>query len=126
MFRCVSLAALGLLVAASVQAQVTRQFPATALRGEVLVTQPPEILVNGKPALLAPGARIRRQDNMLVMSGAIVGQKLIAHYTIDSLGSVHDVWVLSADEMAKRPWPTTPQQAQQWSFDWSAQAWTKP
>jgi hypothetical protein len=40
-------------------AQAPRNFPATALRGEIVITQPPELLLNRQPARLAPGARIR-------------------------------------------------------------------
>jgi hypothetical protein len=36
------------------------------------------------------------------------------------------VWILTADEAARKPWPTTPAEAQAWSFDPVAQAWTKP
>ena len=51
-------------------AQTPRNFPATALRGELVITAPPEVLLNKKPARLAPGSRLRGQDNMLVMTGA--------------------------------------------------------
>lgn len=105
---------------------VQRNFPANALRGVLTVLEPPEAVLNGRPARLAPGVRIRAQNNMLVLSGAAAGQKLVVHYTIDPLGLVKDVWVLTPAEMAKTPWPTTPQQAQAWSFDPVAQVWSKP
>jgi hypothetical protein len=54
-------------------AQVPATFPATALRGELVVTQPPDVLLNGKPARLAPGARIRNEDNRFEVSGALAG-----------------------------------------------------
>jgi hypothetical protein len=107
-------------------AQGIRSFPANALRGEVQVTQTPELLLNGKPARLAPGARIRGQDNMLVMSGAITGQRFKAHYTVDISGLLLDVWVLTPQELAKRVWPSTPEQAATWRFDPVAQEWSRP
>ena len=113
-------------LAGSAAAQVQRVFPQTALRGALVVTDPPEIALNDKPAHLAPGARIRDARNMLVLSGALVGQRLLVNYTLDPLGLVHDVWILTPDEAAKRPWPTTPQQAQQWVFDPAAQTWSRP
>ncbi len=126
MYRCAFTACAALVAVAPAAAQVARQFPATALRGEVIVTAPPEVALNGKPARLAPGARIRGQDSMLVMSGAAVGQKLVVHYTVDSSGQLRDVWILRPEELARKPWPVTPLEAGQWSFDPIAQVWTKP
>ena len=107
-------------------AQTSRPFPANALRGDLLITQPPELLLNGRPARLSPGARIRGSNNMLQMSGALVGLPLLVHYTLEPSGGVHNVWVLTADEAARKPWPTTPEEAQRWVFNPAAQAWTKP
>ena len=135
MFRCAAPAAarrvfVGLLVAAlaaaSPWAVAQRNFPATALRGELVVTQAPEILLNRQPARLAPGARIRAADNLMQMSGALTGQRLLVHYTRDSLGQLLDVWVLTAAEASRRPWPSTPEQAATWVFNADAQRWTAP
>lgn len=115
-----------LALPAASQAQAPRRFPANALRGELVVTLPPEALLNGQPARLAPGARIRSLDNLMVVSGAIAGRKLLVHYTLDGLGNVHEVWVLTPAEAARQPWPATPAQAAAWRFDEAAQAWTKP
>lgn len=125
MHRCVLAAAVAAFVLPAA-AQVQRNFPANALRGELKVVQPPDALLNGRPARLAPGVRIRGQNNMLVLSGAAIGQRLIVHYTVDPLGLVKDVWILTPAEMANKPWPMTPQQAQTWGFDPIAQVWTKP
>jgi len=124
MLRCVIPAVMAVLVLPAA-AQVQRNFPANALRGELTILQPPEAVLNGRPARLAPGARIRGQNNMLVLTAAAAGQKLIVHYTVDPLGLVKDVWILTLAEMGNKPWPTTPQQAQTWSFDPVAQVWTK-
>ncbi len=118
------LAAVGLAVVLPAVAQFSRPFPATALRGELVVTQPPEITLSDQPARLAPGARIRGQDNLLQMSAALVGRKFAVHYTLDPYGLVRDVWILTPAEAARTPWPATPQQAQRWSFDAAAQSWT--
>ena len=109
---------------AHAQSPLLRTFPATALRGELLVTQPPEILLNQRPARLAPGARIRGVDNLLLLSGTVAGQRLLVHYTLDSLGQLLDVWVLSPAEMARRPWPTNAEQAANWVFNSDAQTWS--
>ena len=126
LFRFAFVALLLAGLAGGAAAQVRRVFPQTALRGALVVTAPPEIALNDKPARLAPGARIRDTRNMVVLSGSLVGQRLLVHYTLDPFGLVHDVWILTPEEAAKRPWPTTPQQAQQWVFDPSAQTWTRP
>ncbi|MCG3189444.1 MAG: hypothetical protein LKCHEGNO_01824 [Burkholderiaceae bacterium] len=105
---------------------VQRQFPATALRGEIAFGQPPEVLLNATPARLAPAARIRGLDNLIVMSGALVGRKAYVNYVLDSSGLVKDVWILTDRELARQPWPTTVSEARSWRFDPVAQVWAKP
>lgn len=107
-------------------AQVQRVFPQNALRGALVIGDPPEIAMNGKPARLAPGARIRDQSNLLAMSGTLIGTRLLVNYTLDPMDLVKDVWILTPEEAAKRPWPTTPRQAEEWLFDPVAQAWSRP
>ena len=107
-------------------AQMPRNFPATALRGEIAVVQPPELLLNGRPARLSPGARIRDEINLLQVNGILAGRRLVVHYTVDLSGLVSEVWILTPAERARRPWPTTPEQAAAWSFDPVAQVWTQP
>jgi len=126
MYRWALAGLLAATLATPAAAQVQRNFPATALRGTLLIGEPPEIALNGKPARLAPGARIRGQDNMVQMSGALSGAKLLVHYTVDTYGLVKDVWILRPEEAAVRPWPATPEQAGTWTFDPTAQTWTKP
>jgi len=62
------LLAFGLAPAALAQNQ-PRTFPDNALRGTLVVVQPPVIQLDGKTAQLSPGARIRGTNNMLLMSG---------------------------------------------------------
>jgi hypothetical protein len=127
--RCLLTASVALTLAvpvlASAQMQIQRNFPATALRGELVVGVPPEIKLNGKDARLAPGSRIRGTNQMLLMSAAITGQKLIVNYTVEQYGMVQDVWVLRPQEI-KKLWPKTPAEAAAWAFDPIGQTWTKP
>ncbi len=111
---------------APANAQMQRTFPASAMRGAIVFGDPPEIAVNGVAARLAPGARIRGADNMMVMSGALIGGRFLVHYTVDTSGGVRDVWILTPAEAAVKPWPTTPQQLQEWVFDPLAQVWAQP
>src|SRR5262245_32227588 len=128
MTRCVSALLLMLMMAGNAHAQtVQRNFPATALRGEISFGQPPEVLVNGQPARLAPAARIRGLNNLIVMSGALMGQQRVAvNYVLDPLGLVQDVWILTDTERKMQPWPTNAKDAQSWAFDPIAQVWKKP
>ena len=125
MIRCVTLAAALIACALPAAAQMQRNFPANALRGELVVLQPPAAQLNGRPARLAPGARIRGDNNLLVVSGAIANRRLWVHYTLDTGGQLLDVWVLTATELA-RPWPTSPEQARAWAFNPAMQSWSRP
>jgi hypothetical protein len=82
-----------------------RQFPVQALRGMLVVQQPPVITMDGAPARLSPGSRIREANNMFVLSGALVDrEKLTVNYTLEANGLVHDVWILTeAEARLKRP-----------------------
>jgi hypothetical protein len=126
MLRCASIFALALALALPAAAQVQRNFSNKALRGTVVFGTPPEVTLNGKPARLAPGARIRDQNNLLLMSGALVGGKAVVNYTTELEGMLLDVWILSPAEAARKPWPTTQKEAQTWQFNVDTQTWSKP
>ncbi|MBK7532841.1 hypothetical protein [Piscinibacter sp.] len=126
MYRCFIAFFASLLLASGVSAQSTRKFPPTALRGTFEVVQAPDVALNATPARLAAGARIFGQDNMLKLSASLTGQKFLVHYTVDPQGLLKDVWILTADEAAKKPWPATAAEAQGWLFDPVAQVWSKP
>jgi hypothetical protein len=124
MYRC----ALALTLAVSslaAHAQTHRFFTPQTLRGELVVTQHPDVLLNGKPARLAPGSRIKGENNLLVQPGAITGQKLVVHFTVENSGLVMDVWVLNAAELANKPWPTSPAESATWQFNSGNQTWIK-
>ncbi|HUG24597.1 hypothetical protein [Piscinibacter sp.] len=126
MYRCALAAVAAVCFVSSAAAQPQRNFPQHALRGALTITSPADAVLNGKPARLAPGLRIRGQNNMLEMSGGLIGAKLLVHYTTDIDGLVKDVWVLTPAEAAKKPWPATTEQATAWTFDPVAQTWAKP
>jgi hypothetical protein len=75
-----------------------RPIPLQAQRGTLLVTDPPNIVLNGKPERLSPGARIRGANNLLVLSGTLVGQALSVRYLREPQGQIHEVWILTAAE----------------------------
>ncbi len=88
---------------------VGRQFPPAARRGTLEVLQGAEVILDGKAERLSPGARIRGVSNMLVMSGAMVGQRYIVNFTRDAFGNVHQVWLLTAQEAAQKIKTATPE-----------------
>ncbi len=127
MIRCVLIATALVATAASAQTHlVARPFPADALRGDLQVGVAPEVLLNSKPARLAPGSRIRGETNFLVQPGELVGRRVLVHYTQESDGLIKDVWVLNAAERANKVWPANRQQAAAWRFDAATQTWSKP
>jgi hypothetical protein len=103
---------------------IKRPFPANALRGELVVRLSPEVELNGRPQRLAPGARVRSEANLLVMPATLMGSPLVVNYTLDGLGQVKEVWILSPAERAQQPWPTRPEQSSRWQFDPLTQTWT--
>ena len=113
-------------IAVGAQAQTQRAFPQNALRGALVIGTAPEAMLNGGPARLAPGARIRNADNMVVVPSAVIGGPYLVNYTLDPSGLVKDVWILRPDEAAVQPWPRTRDEAAAWQFDPVGQVWSKP
>lgn len=77
-----------------------RDFPASALRGTLVVKMPPLVLLDGSQDKLSPGARIHSAQNMLALSGTLVDQPLIVNYTRDTFGLISEVWILTPPEIA--------------------------
>ena len=130
MYRCAALssisaiAAFGLVASAAAQ---SRAFPQNTLRGALVFGEYPTVVLNGKTRTLAPGSRVRNQQNMIVMAATLTGVKWLVNYTMDMGGEqVRDVWILTLDEAAVRPWPTTLEEAQTWTYDASTLTWAKP
>ena len=124
MNRCVFVALTALAFALPAQAQ--RLFENNALRGELLVTAPPEARLNGKPVRLSPGVRIRNQQNMIQLSGTLLEQRMLVNYTLDGMGQIREVWLLTEEEARRWPWPRTLEESQRWQFDPTLQRWMKP
>ncbi|MBA4255522.1 MAG: hypothetical protein C0445_06570 [Polaromonas sp.] len=82
--------------------QPKRQFPPSAQRAQMVVLNVHEVSINGKTTRLSPGSRIRTPANALVPSASLVGQTLVVNHTRDTLGQVHEVWILNDAEAAER------------------------
>jgi hypothetical protein len=78
-----------------------REAPKDVVRGRLVVTAPPQVTLDGKPDRLSPGSRIRGLNNLLLLSGSIVGQDLPVVYRRDAAGLIHEAWVLTPQEYAK-------------------------
>ncbi len=100
-----------------------RSLPQKSLRGELVVVATPDIRVNGRTARLAPGSRIRSENNAIVMATTLTNQRLIVNYTVDLAGQLQDVWILNPAER-ETVWPRTAEEAQRWEFDVNRQTWT--
>ena len=90
------------LLASIASAQgIRRDAPQDVVLGQLVVTAPPQVTVDGKPDRLSPGSRIRDLNNMLMLSGGIVGKTLPVVYRRDAAGLVHEAWVLTDEEYRK-------------------------
>jgi hypothetical protein len=96
------------VVSLSAHAQTTaakpsvREFPKAALRGEMVVKNHPEIVLNGKAERLSPGARIWDKDGALVMSARLAGQVVTVNYLREGGGLIHQVWILNSEELKEK------------------------
>ena len=95
------LAASALLASLAFAQGIRREAPKDVVLGQMVVTAPPQVTLDGKPDRLSPGSRIRDLNNMLVLSGGIVGKTLPVVYRRDAAGLVHEVWILTDAEYSK-------------------------
>lgn len=97
-----ALVGLSLAATAAFAQTVVREAPRDVKPAIIAVSAtPPLITVDGKEDRLSPGARVRDRNNMLVLSGALAGKTLYTVYRRDSVGLVHEVWLLNEEEYAK-------------------------
>ncbi len=130
MYRCAARSLIGAIVAlglvASAAAQL-RAFTPNTLRGTLVFGEYPAVVLNGKSRTLSPGSRVRNQQNTIVIAATLTGTKAVVNYTLDTTGDqLRDVWILTPDEAAKRPWPTTVEESRTWIYDPASMTWTKP
>ena len=81
---------------------LSRPFPKEALRGTLVMTQPPYLTMDDREGRLSPGARIRNTNNNVVRPASLVQQPQVVNYTIDGRGQVRDVWILTAEEAKEK------------------------
>jgi hypothetical protein len=81
----------------------TRTLPPEAKLG---VMQAPlgdgKVVIDGKSLTLAPTAQFRSEQNLIVMSMTIKGEKDVVYIT-DTSGAVYRVWMISQAEISAHP-----------------------
>ncbi len=129
-YRCAALPLAAMLASACIVAPAAAQprtFNQNALRGAIVFGDDQQLKLNGRITSLTPGARVRDQNNMVVLAATLSGGKFLVNYTLDMGGEqVRDVWILTPTEAAVRPWPTTLQESQTWVYDATTMTWSKP
>jgi hypothetical protein len=102
LLACALLAGLAIIPLPYALAQgFVREAPKDVRPGRLTVTAPPEVTLDGKPDRLSPGARIRDLNNLVIMSGSVVGKELPVVYRRDAAGLIHEAWVLTPAEYSK-------------------------
>ena len=92
-------AALGLAVFAA--AAQTRAIPDFAQRGYVSHVTGAQVVVEGQPMLLSPGALIRGQNNLLIQPAAMPAGSVLADFVVDGNGQVARIWILTEAEASQ-------------------------
>jgi hypothetical protein len=90
------------LLAASPALAFERPFPPDALRGKMTPGYFPDVSIDGKARQLSPSARIFNQDNMIDMPASLRGRDIVVNYTVDAMGNIDRVWILTGDEAAQK------------------------
>jgi hypothetical protein len=99
MMRAALVAALLALAAAPAAAQL-RTLPADAKRGTLSHLHAMEVLLDGQPVRLAPGAQIRDADNRIVLPMQLPPGSRVK-YQLDSDGMLRRAWILTPEEAAQ-------------------------
>ena len=91
-----------LLLSTGARAQV-RNFPHDVMRAKIAFVAPPQVLVDGREEFLAPGVRVRNEQNLLALTGSLLGRIHTVNYLRDPAGLIREIWLLSPDEAAMMP-----------------------
>ena len=94
------LIALSLACAALAAPAQMRAIPADAKRATMTHVAGMTVELNGQRVLLATGAQIRDNRNLIVVPAALPPNSLVK-YQVDSQGQIWRIWILSAEEAAQ-------------------------
>ena len=103
------LSALGLLVLLlwCTTAEAVRDFPQNARRGTITEHQYPHYRIGTATYRLAAGGRIFNQQNMIIMPASLPARAAEVMYQVDFTGQLSTIWLLTKEEAALHPKPTT-------------------
>jgi hypothetical protein len=73
--------------------------PATARRGRAVFDGTQVIKLNGREEMLAPGGRIIGADNMVKLSGSLLGRARVKFIRETTTGLLMQVWILTPKEI---------------------------
>ena len=96
---CLGFAATALVPSFPVQAQL-RTIPAEAKRATMSHVEGMTVELDGKKMLLAAGAQIRDDRNMIVVP-TMMPKGILVKYQLDTQGMIWRVWILSQQEAAQ-------------------------
>ena len=78
-----------------------RTIPSDAERAAMRYVQENVIELDGRPAKLAPGIRIRDRANRII-TPTLVPPDVLVKYRRDASGAVREVWILTPQEAEQR------------------------
>lgn len=79
-----------------------RPFPPNALRGKMTPGYFPDLSIDGKARKLSPSARIFNEENTIDMPSSLRGKDIVVNYTVDAMGDIDRIWILTRDEAARK------------------------
>ena len=80
-----------------------RNFPQTAMRGDMKAFKYPAIKIGDRSYRLSPGSRIYNKQNLIIMPVAVQNTPTPIMYMLDTRGDVSQVWLLTATEALLHP-----------------------
>ena len=97
---------LTLLCAAPASAE--RNFPPTAIRGDMKAIKFPAMKIGDKAYRLSPGSRVYNKQNLIIMPVAVQNTPTPIMYTLDTRGDLAQVWLLTSEEALRHPLAPAP------------------
>ncbi|MCL4747241.1 MAG: hypothetical protein KJZ83_17750 [Burkholderiaceae bacterium] len=94
-----ALLALALSCAAPATLAQSRTFPERTKLGSLEILVFPTATLDGQRIMMAPGARILNESNLIQIPSTVRGEKAV-RYRTDIMGQVVEVWLLTAEELA--------------------------
>lgn len=96
-------AGLAMLAATPAALAFDRPFPPTAKRGVMRPDLFPAIIIDGRPRIMTPAARIWNTENMIEMPASLPVKNVAVNYTENDAMEIERVWILSDEEARQTP-----------------------